>query len=253
MASSIQEMVARLGNDNSAEVFQAYKEILDLATRATAPGNEIKRAELAAALAAELNAQTPPGKDEKGKEVPPKPKHSREARGKICQLLTCVSGPQEVPALVQAMGDLELREPARCALDRNMSDEATDALIKALDIVGADFRVGLVNSLGKRRGEKVLAALAKIAASDEDPQMRINAVEALANMPEAPAVQAALKATQDPKSCLAVRAWKAAVRLAENLHKAGRKTDAADLYRRINADGPDAQKAAAKMALEAMG
>jgi hypothetical protein len=246
-------MVARLGNDNPAEVFQAYKEIEELATRATAPGSETKRAELAAALAAELSAQTTATKDEKGKEVPPKPKHSRQVRGKICQLLTYVSGPQEVPALVQAMGELELREPARCALDRNMSEEATDALIKALDIVGADFRVGVVNSLGKRHGEKVLAALVKVAASDEDPQMRINAVEALANMPEAPAVQAALKATQDPKSCIATRAWKAAVRLADNLHKAGRKTDAADLYRRINADGPDAQKAAAKMAIEAMG
>jgi len=253
MASSIKDTVARMGNENPAEAFKAYKEIMELASRATAPGSESKRAELAAALAAELNAKTKPSKDEKGKEVPARPVHSSVVRGRICQLLTYVSGPQEVPALVEAMGELEVREPVRCALDRNMSDEATDALIKALDIVGADFRVGLVNSLGKRRGEKVLAALAKIADSDEDPQMRINAVEALANMPEAPAVQAALKAGQDPKSCIATRAWKAAVRLAENLHKAGRKTDAADLYRRINADGPDAQKAAAKMALEAMG
>ena len=250
MASSIQDWVVQLGNENPAEAFAAFKELMDLATRATAPGSEAKCAEVAAALAVELNAQTPATKNEKGKEIPPQPKYTPRARAKICQLLTVVSGAKEVPALVKAMGDLQVREPARCALDRNESEEATDALIKALDEVGAEFRIGVVNSLGKRGNSKVAEVLRKAAASDKDPQVCITAVEALSNIPESANAGVVLKATKCKCNVTSVRAWKAAVRLAENLCKAGQKAESADLYRKIAAEAPDAQKAAAGIGLE---
>lgn len=251
MASTIQEWVAKLGSENPAEAFKAYKQLEETATRASAPGSEARCAEVAADLAAELNAQTPPTKDEKGKEVPAKPKYSNTVRGKICRLLACVAGAKEVPALVQAIGDLEVREMARWSLDRNRSEEATDALIKALDEVGTEFRVGVVGSLGKRQGEKIVAALQKVAGADDEPDVRINAVEVLANIPEPTNAEVILKATQCPCPLHATRAWKAAVRLAENLRKAGKKSEAGELYRKIGSDAPEAQKTAAKIGLEA--
>ena len=253
MASSVKEWVAQLASEKPAEAFKGYKQAEDAATRATAPGKESARAELAAALAAELNAKTAPRKDEKGKTIGPEPMYKPVVHGKICRLLACVAGAKEVPALVEALGNLSVREPARCALAANASAEATEALIKALEEVGAEFRVGVVNALGKRPGEKVVSVLRKAAAGDEAPEVRIAAVEALANIPEPANAEVVLKATQCKCPVGATRAWKAAVRLAENLRKVGMKSEAAELYRKIEASGPKAQKAAAGIGLKAKG
>ncbi|HSW46423.1 MAG TPA: HEAT repeat domain-containing protein [Phycisphaerae bacterium] len=252
MASSIQSMIPRLGSEDPAEAFKACREIEKIATASTAPGKDADRAELAAALAAELLVQTPATRDAKGKDVPPAPKHSATVRNQVCRLLAIVSGAKEVPALLKAIEDLQVREEARRTLDRNRSDEATDALIEAIQAVGAEFRVGVVNSLGKRQDDKVVTALTKVATSDEDPELRINAVEALANIPSPANAETILKATQCPNACHATRAWKAAVRLAENLRNAGRKNEALDLYRKIRSSGPEAQQAAARIGRETL-
>ncbi len=253
MASSVKEWIAQLADDKPAEAFKAYRRIEIAATRATAPGKESDRAEIAGVLAAELNAMNEPGKDKKGNEKPPEPKYPPQVRGKICQLLAYVGGGKEVSALVKAMETLEIRETARCSLDANTSEEAADALVKALDEIGAEFRLGVVNSLGKRGGPKAIDALRKAAADDKDPAVRIAAVEALAGIPDAAHADVVLKAAQCAQSCSATRAWKAAVRLAESLRKAGMKSQAADLYRKVEAEGPEPQKAAAKIGLEAVG
>ncbi len=253
MASSVKEWIAQLADGKPAAAFEAYRRIEDAATRASAPGKDAERAEIAGVLAAELNAVTAAGKDNKGNDKPPEPKYSPRVRGKICQLLACVGGGQEVPALVKALDTLEVRETARCSLDANTSEEATGALVKALDEIGAEFRLGVVYSLGKRGGPKAIDALRQAAADDKDPAVRIAAVEALAGIPDAAHADVVLKATQCTQSCSATRAWKAAVRLAEGLRKAGMKSQAADLYRKVEAEGPEAQKAAAKIGLEAVG
>jgi len=252
MASTIQEWVAQLGSENAAEAFKAYKQLEETATRASAPGSEAKCAEVAAELAAELNAiKTPATKNEKGKDVPPQPKYSSTVRGKICRLLACVGGANQVPALVKAIGELEVREMARWSLDRNRSEAATDALIKALNEVGTEFRVGVVGSLGKRKCAMAMAALQDVANADAEPEVRINAVEVLANFPEPANADVILKATQCACPLHSTRAWKAAVRLAENLRKAGKKSDAAALDRKIGSGAPAAQKTAAKIGLAA--
>ena len=240
-----------MGSEKPAEAFKAYKQLEETATRASAPGSEAKCAEVAAELAAELNAETPPTKNEKGKEEPGKSKYSSTVRNKICRLLACVGGAKEVPALVKMIGELEVREMARWSLDRNRSQAATDALIKALEEVGTEFRVGVVGSLGKRKCAMAMAALQDVANADAEPEVRINAVEVLANFPEPANADVILKATQCACPLLSTRAWKAAVRLAENLRKAGKKSDAAALDRKIGSGAPAAQKAAANIGLGA--
>ena len=251
MAISVSELVPQLGSDKAAEAFKAFRQLRDAATRATEPGKESECAELAAALAGELNAKTPPRKDEKGKDIGPEMKYKPVVRNKICQVLAYVGGAKEVPALVEALGDFDVRECARGALAANTSDDATEALIKAVEAVGVEYRVGVVNSLAKRPNEKVVGVLRTLATGDEDPDIRIAAVEALANIPEPANIETVLKGTQCTMTCAATRAWKAAVRLAENLRKAGMKSEAAELYRKIEAGAPEAQKAAAGIGLEA--
>ncbi len=253
MVASIKELATELGDNDQGVAYKAYKSLEAIATRASAPDNGPKRAKVAAELAADLNAMTKPEKDDKGKDKPRKLIHSSRTRNKIIRLLSYVAGAKEVPALAKILGDLDLREMARFALDRNTSDEATTALIKALDDeVGPCFRSGLVNALGRRKGVTALAAL-KSAAEDEDRQVRIVAVEALSNFADASSDALIVKATKaDCPRCRA-RAHKARVRLAETLCRKGNKSAAKRICNAIRAsDACPPQKEAAERVLKAM-
>ena len=252
MESEIHDWVTQLGNQNQVAAYRAYKHIEKAATRAGAPGNEQRRADLAAALVAELLAKGEPPKDKKGKpKGPPGPLYPAGVREKICRLLSYIAGAGEVPALVEVLDDLDVREMARFALDRNTSDAATDALVAALEQVGPVFRTGVVNALGKRQGPKVLGTLQKTAREEAIPEVRIVAVEALANIPEPSNADVVMKATKCPLPGHKRRAYKAAVRLAGNLAGAGHKSAAAQLYQTIQAgDADEAQKKAAGLGLK---
>jgi HEAT repeat protein len=123
-------------------------------------------------------------------------------------------------------------------------------LIAALDQVGPEFRVGVINALGKRRGPDVVAALHQQAA-DPNPEVRLAAVEALANAPEASNDDpiAAAGRTDSPRG--KSRANKARIRLAETLRNAGNKPAAIAIYRSVASSDADApQKKAAQRALD---
>jgi len=243
----IQTSMKRLFEGDPQIVRAAYEALLETVTEVTQSGKEAKRSEVAALLAAELDVEIEYGRTMGGKGKPA----ILDPLNKIIRLLSYVSTAKEVPALAKSMRDLNLREMARFALERNTSDEATAVLIGALDFVGPVFRVGVVNSLAKRRGSRVVAGLRK-ATGDNDPEVRQAAVEALANFPD-PANDAiiAKMARCDCRKTRA-RAIKARVRLAETLNNAGQKGAARQIYRAIqgsNADAP--QKKAAGIGLKA--
>jgi len=250
--ATIKELVKQMGGEQKA-ASTAYRALEDMATRAGAPGSEARRATVAADLGAELTAMTEPKKDEKGKDIPPRLVHSSRIRAKVARLLSYVAGAEEVPALVQALGDLEVREMARFALDRNISAAATEALIKALDDqVGPIFRTGIVSALGKRKGANVLSALQK-AAEHEKCHVRIAAIEALANFADASNDAFIAKATRAQCPGCRARANKARVRLAETLCQAGNKPAARRIYKAIRASNAEApQKKAAEIGLKSL-
>jgi len=248
----IKELVKQLGKDQET-AYKANYALLQMVTRASAPDvvSQARRGEVAGQLAAELNAKTKPKKNKKGKEVPPELVHSAVVRSAICRLLAYVGGAGEVPALVEALGDLEVREMARLALDGNRSEEATAALVQAVEAIGPEFRVGAINALGRRKGPNVVAALRK-AAEDDDPEAALAAVEALANFAD-PSVDAVIAKAAGAKCAKArARANKARVRLAETLRKAGNKAAARAIYKAIAAsDADQVQKRAAETGLKA--
>ncbi len=247
----IKELVAQLGRDQKT-AYVARLQLLQIVTRANAPGEEAKRAEVAGALVAELNATGEPKKNKKGEDIPPGLLHSSAIRTKIAYLLSYVAAGAEVPALEEATRDFEVREAARYALDQNTSEAATRALIAILDQrVGPEFRVGVVNALARRNGPEVLAVLRKTATDDSDDEVRIAAVEGLSYFadPGNDAVIAHAAADECPR--IRTRAQKARVRLAEQLQRAGQAAAAAKIYHAIqsgNADQP--QKTAAALGLK---
>ena len=240
----IRDLLKKMGDSDPAVAFEAYKINQQSAINVTAPGEEAQCKEFAATLAEELNAMENEG--DKKKLV-----HSAEVRNKICRLLSYAGGAAEVPALARAIKEDDIREMARFALDRNASAEATQALADALDGVGPDFRTGIVNALGRRRGPVALAALQK-AARDHDPEVRIAAVEALANFPNPNNDTIIVRAAHTKDPAMRNRAHRARVRLAETLRKTGRKPAARKIYQAIrSSDAGNAQRRAAELGIKA--
>ena len=232
--------------------YQAYQALETAARQNTATDRAAQRGAMAAFLASELNATDPGGKTAEGKDKPPEARYSKRVRNRVAQLLGIVGDAAEVPALATAMQELELRESARCALDRNRSEAATDALIASLAEIGPDFRVGVVGSLAKRAGEKVIRALQPLV-DDEDTQVRLAALEAMAVLPEPQNEAAMLKLATSPCPCTRQAAAKARVRLAETLAKAGDKLSARRIWQAVrNSDADEPQKHAAERGLASL-
>lgn len=246
------EMLKSLGDADQAKAFKAYYALETTALAFTAPDKVAPRREMAAFLAGELNATDPGGVDDKGKEKPPVVRYSIAVRRRIARLLGYISGPAEVPALAEAIKDLDLREEARCALDRNPSDEATAALLAALNEIGPRFRVGVVGSLGDRRGEQVVKALQGLA-NDEDREARIAAAEALAKIPDATSDGVLVTLSKQECRCTRQAAHKARVQLAETLADSGNKAAARKVYESVrHSEAGEPQKQAAEIGLKGL-
>jgi hypothetical protein len=248
----IKELAEQLGKDQEA-AFKARYALTQMATRATAPGQESARAELAKALAAELNRQTEPKKDAKGKKVAQNIVHSSVVRCRLALLLAQVADAAEVEALVEAMKEVEVRDAARMALEKTPGPEATKALVAALEQVGPAFRAGVVNSLAKRRDASTLALVQSLAEQDADVPVRVAAVEALADFADPSADAVLAQCARGESGPVQAAAHVARIRLAGALVKADKKSAAAEIYRAVQAsNAPDAQKKAAEVGLKSL-
>lgn len=247
----IKELVAQLGADQES-AFKANHTLLQMVTRASAPGQDADRKKIAKALAAGLTAMTEPSKDDRGRDVPPRPVYNAEARSRVCRLLAYIADASVVPALAQALGDLDVREAARMALDRCTAEDATDALIEAFGQMGPCFRAGIVAALAYRTPAKVLPTLRE-ATNDVDKKVRRAAIYALAQIPDADNDTWLAKACADDNPCGTKKAArKARVRLAYNLKDAGQSAAAERIFKEVVAGkAPAAQTNAALIGLGA--
>jgi HEAT repeat protein len=175
--------------------------------------------------------------------------HSPRTRQNLARLLGYLPHESAVEWLAKALADPDAREMARQALDCHPSPRAAQALLEALDAQGNAFRVGVVNSLAKRKGPAVAAALRK-AAADPQPEVRQAAWDALAGIPD-PAHDTILEKASQAGSVEDRRAAEVArVRLAWTLRAAGNRP-ACDRIAKAILDSPASapQKASARLAL----
>jgi HEAT repeat protein len=248
---SVEQLCRQLASSEQEKVYQARQEMARRTAEAGSPGQDQQRNELAAKLAAQL-AVVRDAKDSKGN--PTKvPALSAQGRALVARYLANVGGDDEVPVLVAAMQDFDVREMARWALTRMICPAATAALIEAATSgIGNEFRVGAINGLSDRSGPKVIEALT-VCLSDPTPEIRLAAVEALANHADPEADAAIAKAAAGhPRA--ARRVVKARLRLAEKLVSAGQPDAAKQIYQSIASGKFDAaQKKAAAAALARLG
>lgn len=257
---SIIENISKVSDKNQATAFKAVQTLRFECYHVLDPARQDERTALAKALAAEMNATIMPEPPKEAKEKKkgknnakkpePKIKHDPETRNVVLGLLSIVGGEAEVPAIARTLDDLELREMARCALDRNPSPAATAALVAALEGCGPDFRIGVINSLGCKGGPVALEALRRMT-EDPAPEIRLAAVEALSKFPD-PANDAIMaQAGRVGSERSRGRVAKARLRLAENLKDHGDKASAKQVYQSIPRDAA-AQRKAADVALRNM-
>ena len=241
---SINALVTQLGSGDQVKEYQARLALFLLVWRAGKPGGEVEQAQVADALAVELTAA------DGGK-----PRHAARVRGELCRLLSKIATDQHVPAIGAALADAETREMARWALDRIQSPLATAALIEtATKGSGTEFRVGAVAALGSRQGPEATAALNECAANQET-EIRLAALEALANQPEAASdalITAAMATETAPRA--KKRLAKARIRLGDRLLSAGNREAAKAIFQEVAASAADQpQKDAAARALAEIG
>jgi hypothetical protein len=247
----------QLGSDDQTKAFQARRGLWVLIAAAGAPGKESDRAVLASALAGQLVARNEPNEEQKKKKETPGFKLNAKARNQIALLLADVAGDPEIPALIEALSDFDVRESARFALARTPSAAATAALADtAQKAVGVEYRVGVIGTLGHRSGNIAVDALKQVA-DDTGVEVRLVAAESLAEQPDASGDAIIAKIGKDlgatsPRA--AKRTSIARLQLAATLAKAGQKDAARGIFQSVASDGADdAQKNAAKSALTQLG
>jgi|GEM_PF-780070 len=286
---NIEQLCRQLGSDDQVKVYQARLELTKLVAVAGAPGKEADRPAMAKSLAELLVAERE-GKDAKG--APTKsPELSVQARNHLLRYLAEVGGDGQVEAIQRSMSDFDVREMARWALTRMTAPSAVEVLATAATKgIGDEFRLGAINALGMKTGDKALAAL-KECLADRTPEIRLTAVEALANFPD-PTLDDAITAAMGPMRgpggpagregrppaerqgqgpgqgpgpgqggmgpLGAARGFRrvtrARLRLAANLAESGEKDAARKIYQNIaESRADDAQKKAAGAALARLG
>ncbi len=180
--------------------------------------------------------------------LPPVPRHSAAVRRFVCQLLNPIAGDPEVPKLAPLLADLEIRDAVRCVLESIPTLVSTMALLKGLAETGPEFRIGVINALGRERWREAMVTLVRLA-KDPDPEVRLAALEGLANFPEATNDTLFVAATQTGTPRERGRAQAARIRLAETLHGFGEMQAAATIYRSIASDAAEGPwKRAARLA-----
>lgn len=209
------------------------------------PGNEAATKALARALAAALvEKRKAAGKDK------PAYKHTVLARNQLARLIGYIPTDDVLAELGETLRDFDVREMARYALDSNHSEGATRLLADALAAPGSVFRVGVVNSLGRRPESASAKSALKKAAGDPQPEVRIAAREALAGIADASADAAIEKGTQAENPGERRQAYSARARLVQTLVEAGRLGEARSVADSILAsDAGEAQKRAASNVL----
>ncbi len=262
VAPEVTQWIRQMGSADQTVAFYAYQSLQEHILRASAPGREQDRKALAAALGEALTAAA---KTKAGAAQPasfgnnpflqavasqlPSFEHPPAVRTKLARLLGLLPQPNAVPYLAKALDDLDAREMARCSLEANAAPEALDALLRALNAAGSAFRIGVLNSLAKRRDPRSAPAL-KAAAEDPHPEVRIAALYALAALSD-PSTDALLEtAARSDHAGERHAAHICRIRLAANLLAAGDRQNAARIFKAVaESDAVEPQKNAARAAL----
>ncbi len=230
----LEELLPGMGVEKIPERRDPQQRFQAVCFQLGAPGREAERADACRRIAEKLGPET-----------------AKPARIWLLQQLQFLGREECVDAVGAVLDDKDehVRDAARRALQNNPAAQANGQLLARLDGASGSWRVGLINSLGARRDPASVPALVELLG-DEDQA----AVEATANAlgkiggPEATAALAAALggASGQTKVCIA----DGYLRCADKLLAAGKKDEAAAIYRQLYT--PDSVRVVRLAALKGM-
>jgi HEAT repeat protein len=217
---TVNDLLPRLAADTVRDRYSAQMELQKLALNAARPGAEAERAELATILAAKAADATVP----------------QPARVWVVRQLEYIGAAESVTALTSLLNgqDVELKECARRALEKNPAPAATEALRTALKQGGEPaWIIGLLQALGERRDSGAIELIKLHLSSKETALAASSALGKIAD----PQAVAALWGAYDEGIAGAADALVAA---GNRLASAGDKVAAKDLFNRLYLAGTTA-------------
>jgi len=236
MKVDFKQLVNDLKKPDGTENYKARVRLRNETARVGGKGHEAERTEFAAALAKEVADSQP----KERRRIYDRPFSNTPMRGELLRSLCEIATAAEIPNLMKAVDDFEVRDFIRRAIECIPGDEATSALAQmAVKEEGNEFRVGAINALGKRKTPAAMEAL-KTCAADPDPRIRLAAADALANIGD-PSAQQVVAQSFDVRRGWAphANAARTQLRLAANVAKSGNKPAADQIYRNIGAAQPE--------------
>ncbi len=198
---------------------QARHALHALVTHACGKGDEARKA-VSAALASTLDGRRPKG-----------------VQSFVARQLVLCAGPEAAPALGKLLADEALYQDAAMALEKVGGPEAAAQFRAALSHPQAiqwpaRQRAAAAKGLGAVGGGESLEALRK-AAADPESEVRLAALWGLARVADAQSLDLLTKAADGLRGTERARATDACLLLAETLAAAGKKDDAAKVYRHL--------------------
>jgi HEAT repeat protein len=184
---------------------------------ANAKNSPAQLREIEQRLAALLGSGAPPG-----------------ARDFMCKQLSVMGTDISVPALSALLVKPETTDTARYALERIPGPAAGRALEEAVPKLSGKARLGVINSLGRRREPSAVAALRPLA-SNADPAIASATLFALAAIADSAAVQALAEAHASAGGGLHSAAAAAYLEAADRLAISGAAASALPIYRKLYA------------------
>lgn len=158
------------------------------------------------------------------------PRAEKEA---ACRELRLIGSADAVPALAALLGDKDLWEMARFALEPMPYPQAGEAFRQAMGRSTGEVRVAIINSLATRKDAQAVPALSALLG-DADKNASAAAAAALGQIATADAADALVKYHAQADEANNEAAAEALLAAAEGLLKAGQSDRAANLLARLN-------------------
>jgi hypothetical protein len=185
-----------------------------LAVHVTGKGNEEARSEFAQAVASQVGGERP-----------------KAVQIYLIERLQVAGTKAIVGTLGKALLDPQLCDAAARAL-ASIRDGAIEQLLLALPKAHGSHRLSIINSLAVLRAEEAADAFRK-ALDDPDSDTRIAAAWGIARIADVSAAEALVKCAETHEGWERINETDACLALAENLMSAGRKSEAATIYKHL--------------------
>jgi HEAT repeat protein len=157
---------------------------------------------------------------------------TRAGKQFACRQLGIIGTKRSVPALAEMLTGEETSDMARYALERIPDTAVDDALREALPKTTGKVRVGIINSLGRRRDSESVRALGKLV-SDSDAVVAEAAIAALGMIADSQASEMLAQAKDKVSTGLQVPVLDAYLKCADQLAAKGQKDKALAIYKEL--------------------